>query len=61
MHFKSRFIGLNTHQPKPHMSPGWQERGRKDRPVILSAAKDLAAHRARPFASLKVTLLGNLG
>ena len=28
-------------------------------PVILSAAKDLAAHRARPFAALKVTLLGS--
>src|SRR5205807_9139662 len=53
MHFKSRFIGPNTHQPKPHMSPGRPERSRKDRPVILSAAKDLAAHRARPFAALR--------
>src|SRR6266567_7482211 len=31
----------NTHQPKPRMSPGWPERGRKDSSVILSAAKDL--------------------
>src|SRR6266566_1090593 len=43
MHFKSRFIGLNTHQPKPRMSSSRPELGRKDSPVILSAAKDLAA------------------
>ncbi len=33
------------------MSPGRPERGRKDRPVILSEAKDLPAPRARPFAA----------
>src|SRR2546421_534436 len=32
-----------THQPQLHMSPDSPEHGRKDRPVILSAAKDLAA------------------
>ncbi len=58
---RGRFIGPNTHQPKPRMSPGWPERGRKDSPVILSAAKDLSAHRARPFAALRVTLSDNLG
>src|SRR6266571_3698067 len=26
-------------EPKLHMSPGWPERGRKDRPVMLSEAK----------------------
>jgi len=30
-------------------------------PVILSAAKDLAAGRDRPFAALRVTLRGHLG
>src|SRR2546421_12905854 len=29
------------------------------RTVILSAAKDLVTHRARPFAALRVTLLGH--
>src|SRR2546421_6888456 len=88
MHFKSRFIGLNTHQPKPRTNSGRPVPGRKDSPVIpslhhchpersegsrcpftpvlccseawtviLSAAKDLAAHRAVP--SLKVTIGGN--
>src|SRR5437764_9728102 len=38
------------------MSLGWPERGSKCRPVILSEAKDLVAHRtSRPFASLRVT------
>ena len=32
-----------THQPQPHLSPDSPEHDRKDRPVILSAAKDLAA------------------
>ncbi len=30
-------------QAKPRMSPGWPECGRKDSPVMLSAAKHLAA------------------
>src|SRR5437879_5669271 len=38
------------------MSLGWPERGSKCRPVILSEAKDLVAHRtSRPSASLRVT------
>src|SRR6266700_1756718 len=41
----SHLAAPNTHQLKPHMSPGWPERSRKDRPVILSVAKDLAAPR----------------
>src|SRR5438874_8707675 len=36
------------HQPKPHMSPGRPELGRKDSPVILSAAKDLATPSLTP-------------
>jgi len=48
-------VAPKTHQPQLHMSPDSPERGRKDRPVILSAAKDLVAHRARPFAALRVT------
>src|SRR2546421_5561639 len=62
----------NRHQPKPRMSPGWPERGRKDGPVILSKAKDLPAHRGQqPDPSLRsepalersegVTWLGHLG
>ena len=48
-----------THQPQLHMSLGSPERGRKDRPVILSAAKDLVAHRARPFAAPRVAIGGS--
>ena len=40
----------NTHQPKLRMSLGWPDCGRKDRPVILRCAQDLAADRDRPFA-----------
>src|SRR5260370_33040 len=36
MHFKSRFIGPNTLQPKPRMSPGRPELVRKNSPVIPS-------------------------
>ncbi len=31
----------------------------RSNPVILSAAKDLSAHRARPFAALRVTSEGS--
>src|SRR2546421_10910547 len=36
-------VAPKTHQPQLHMSLSSPEHGRKDRPVILSAAKDLAA------------------
>src|SRR5207248_1424097 len=39
----------------PAAIQSWPERGRKCRPVILSAAKDLAAHGTRPFAALRMT------
>ncbi len=63
----SHLAAPNTHQLKPHMSPGWPERSRKDRPVILSVAKDLilsvakdlAAPRARPFAAPRVAIGGS--
>ena len=38
---------------KPPMSLGWPERGRKDRPVILRCAQDLAAHETTPFAAFR--------
>src|SRR6266852_1563368 len=40
------------------LSPCRSATGR-DRPVMLSAAKHLAAHRARPFAALRVTSEGS--
>src|SRR2546423_6689937 len=52
-------VAPKTHQPQLHMSPDSPERGRKDRPVILSAAKDLVAHRARPFAAPRVAIGGS--
>ncbi len=42
----------NAHE---HMDPG-SRMGHS--PVMLSAAKHLDAHRDRPFASLRVTVLG---
>ena len=66
---KGRLIGPNRHQPKKSPAPTvgatfmvargwgvliWRWRGMRDNPVMLSAAKHLAAARDRPFAALRV-------
>ena len=55
----SHLAAPKTHQPQLHMSLGGPEHGRKDRPVILSAAKDLVAHLARPFTAPRVAIGGS--